>query len=463
LKQVDNTLQSTHEPIEQAVNNNPLDPRRAIEVVAPGTFVTVESPTGAILLTIPARESGHDQITVDVSGITPLQSVAEVGQVDVPSFRTVSSTTGDDAQLRLRVSRLSDGRVLIIGESLEEITASAHRLLVIEVVVAIIALVVAGVVGSILVRVGLRPLRNIEQTALLIADGGDLDHELPGAQKANELGRLASALNTMLERIREAFSARDATEARLRASEERMRRFVADVSHELRTPLSAVSAYTELFERGARDRPDDLARAMRGIDVETGRMHELVEELLLLAQLDEGRPLAQVSVDLDELVVQSIAAARAVSPAWPIALKVTDVVSIVGDPGRLRQVLDNVLGNVRTHTLEGTRTAVNLSTSGDRAVLTIEDDGPGMSAEQMSHIFERFYRSDVSRSRSSGGSGLGMSIVQAIVLAHRGRISVGRASIGGLAIRIDFPVESVRRVDADADADVDADEVSADA
>jgi two-component system OmpR family sensor kinase len=305
--------------------------------------------------------------------------------------------------------------VLVIGISLHETDRSQRSLIAIEVIVAAAALLVAALVGGPLVRVGLRPLRRVEQTALGIAEGGDLDVELPGGHRPTEIGRLASALNTMLSRIRTVFAERDSTERALRDSEERMRRFVADVSHELRTPLAAVSAYAELCERGARDRPDDLERALRGIGFESARMRELVEELLLLAHLDEGRPSASTAVDLNEVVVDAIWAARAVSPAWPITLRASDVVVVVhGDANRLRQVVDNLLSNVRTHTPPGTVTTIELRAD-RRALLTIRDNGPGMSAAQASHVFERFYRADPSRSRASGGAGLGMAIAEALV------------------------------------------------
>jgi len=263
---------------------------------------------------------------------------------------------------------------------------------------------------------------------------------VPGADEPTEVGRLAGALNTMLDRIRQAFAKRDETEQALRTSEERMRRFVADVSHELRTPLAAVTAYAELFERGARDHPEDLERALHGIAVESERMRELVEELLLLAHLDEGRPLMRAHVDLNEVVVDAITTARAVSPEWPINLRVTDVVVVDGDAGRLRQVVDNLLANVRTHTPSGTSTSIELRIDREEGVMTISDDGPGMDAEQAQHVFERFYRVDASRSRSSGGAGLGMAIVHALVTAHGGAITLNTAPGNGVTIVIRLPL-----------------------
>jgi two-component system OmpR family sensor kinase len=438
LRQIDDTLQGTHEPIEQAVATSSPDLERAIEDAAPGTFIALERPDGTMDVSIPAREAGHESVTADLSQLRMLRK-DQLGTVDLPVFQTVR-TSSPGVDMRMRVSRLGDGRMLVIGESLHEAAESGRRLVIIEFVVAGAALLIAGLLGWILVRIGLRPLRRVERTALSIAAGGGLDREVPGSKRTDEVGQLATALNTMLDRIRNAFTERDATEEALRGSEERMRRFVADVSHELRTPLAAVSAYTELFERGARDRPEDLERAMLGIDLETARMRELVEELLLLARLDEGLPLSHEPIDLNEVVVESIRAARAVAPAWPVSLRASDVVVVSGDGRRLRQVFDNLLTNVSSHTPAGTATSITIDVVDDWAVVTVSDNGPGMTSERARRIFERFYRVDASRSRSSGGSGLGLAIVDALVTAHNGKIRVDTAPGRGLSITISLPL-----------------------
>jgi signal transduction histidine kinase len=406
LRQIDDSLERTHEPLETlvaserdsagAATNTEVDDdetttdggadvtdadqdvERAIEQLAPGQLVSVLAADGAVQVAVPAREPGHDPLTINVPDLE-LPPEGSGSSPDRPSYQTVTANDGA-TDMRVRVSRLSDGSVLVIGLSMRELSQSGRRLVTIEVIVAMVSLIVAAVLGWFLVRVGLRPLREVEETALAIASGGDLDHEVPGSGNATEVGRLAAALNTMLARIREAFSERDAKERELEESEAKMRRFVADVSHELRTPLAAVTAYTELFERGARDRPEDLERALRGISLEAGRMGELVEELLLLAHLDEGRPLEWRRLDLVEVVVDAIAAARAVSSEWPITLRVTDVVMIDGDASRLRQVLDNLLANVRTHTPEGTTTSVEIGVQNGWATIVVADDGPGMTA-----------------------------------------------------------------------------------
>jgi two-component system, OmpR family, sensor kinase len=465
LRQIDDSLERTHEPLEELIASEPgstsddtstepddgsttdsglgvtgagTDVDRLVEQLAPGQLVTVLDPNGAVQLSVPAREPGHGPLTINVADLKlPPYGVGTPS--DQPSYATLTAEN-EATDVRVRVSRLSDGSVLVIGLSMHDALESARRLVAIEVIVAAVSLIAAAVLGWLLVRVGLHPLREVERTALAIASGGDLDHEVPGGDRPTEVGRLAAALNTMLGRIRDAFSERDAKERALEESEAKMRRFVADVSHELRTPLAAVTAYTELFERGARDRPDDLERALRGISLEAGRMGELVEELLLLAHLDEGRPLDRRRIDLVEVAVDAIAAARAVSSEWPITLRVTDVVTIDGDASRLRQVFDNLLANVRTHTPAGTSTSVQVGVQDGWATIVVADDGPGMTAEQASRVFERFFRADPSRSRQSGGAGLGMAIVDALVTAHGGHIALDTSPGRGVRITVSLPL-----------------------
>ncbi|MBV8080353.1 MAG: two-component sensor histidine kinase, partial [Actinobacteria bacterium] len=226
---------------------------------------------------------------------------------------------------------------------------------------------------------------------------------------------------------------------RIESSDQRLRRFVADASHELRTPLAAVRAYAELFGRGASTRPADLERAMAGIERESERMSALVEDLLLLARLDEGRPLERERVALDDVVRESVETAQAVDPTRPVELAAEPLV-VTGDRGRLRQVVDNLLANVRSHTPAGTHVAVRVLRDGDAAVVEVADDGPGMTPEQAARAFERFYRADPSRARSSGGVGLGLSIVVAVTEAHGGAVGVESAPGRGTTFRIRIPL-----------------------
>jgi two-component system OmpR family sensor kinase len=292
------------------------------------------------------------------------------------------------------------------------------------------------------VRIGLRPLEDVERTADSIA-AGNLDQRVPGADQPTEVGRLARALNVMLERIQAAFDARVRSEARLKDNEQHLRQFVADASHELRTPIAAVSAYAELFERGAWERTDDLPRVMAGIRTETARMDRLVDDLLTLARLDEGVPMEQEHVELVALASDAVRTATAVGPEWPVSFWAAHPVEVTGDKHRLRQVVDNLLANVRAHTPPGTSATVRVDQLDGLAQIEVRDTGPGMPAEDARRVFERFYRADQARARTSGGSGLGLSIVWAIVAAHGGTVTADSSPGGGFAVTVRVPIGPV--------------------
>jgi two-component system OmpR family sensor kinase len=411
---VDQSLDSAQAPLANRIGDHgPRDgggPPFEVARFAPGTFVELRAADGTVAFSAPARFRGGEQYTPSVPNPLDLGTATS-------KYLTVDSNENGGPQFRVRASTLPDGSQLLVAVPLDDTVATLNRLVVVEIAVTVAALLAAAVLGWWLVRVGLHPLQDVEATADAIAEG-DLDRRVPGDDAKTEVGHLARAFNTMVERIQQAFSARDATEARLR-------RFVADASHELRTPVAAVSAYAELFERGANVRPDDLARVMTGIRAETARMGELVEDLLLLARLDEGRPLERERVELVTVAAQAIDASRAVGPEWPAQLDAAEPVEVVGDGARLRQVFDNLLGNVRAHTPRGTATVVRVYRDGGDAVIDVADNGPGLDPEQAARVFERFYRVDPSRSRDHGGAGLGLSIVAAIVGAHGGSVRVG--------------------------------------
>ena len=292
-------------------------PPPAVRDDAPGVSVELRGPRGTVTETFPGYQQGGSSFTPRLPArITGYTSTGD-GPPEV--FFTVPSTGSGGAPVRVLAVEQPDGAALVLGMSLSGTGSTLDRLVLIELVVAAVALAAAVLLGLWLVRVGLRPLADVEDTAERIAEGG-LDQRVPGENDRTEVGRLARTLNLMLGRIQQAFAQRDATEARLRASEEHMRRFVADASHELRTPLAAVSAYAELFERGASERPEDLQRVMGGIRGETSRMKTLVEDLLLLARLDEGRPLDRRAVDLVAVCAEAARTAAAVGPAWPVSL-----------------------------------------------------------------------------------------------------------------------------------------------
>jgi two-component system OmpR family sensor kinase len=324
-----------------------------------------------------------------------------------------------------------DGSKLVVAAPLDEVDASLHHLLLIELLVSLGVVAAIVGLGLWLVRLSLRPLGRIEQTAGAIA-GGDLSRRIENADERTEVGRLSLALNAMLGQIEQAFAERT-------ASEQRLRRFVGDASHELRTPLASVQAYAELFERGARDRPEDLARAMAGIEREAQRMGVLVDDLLLLARLDQGRPLEREEVDLTEVAREAVDVARVLEPERPVELVALEPVVVDGDPERLRQVLDNLLANVRAHTPADTAVKVTVAREDGTVLLEVADEGPGLTDEQAAHVFERFYRGDSSRSRDGGGTGLGLAIVAAIAHAHEGGVEVARGNGAGVAFRVSLP------------------------
>lgn len=312
-------------------------------------------------------------------------------------------------------------------------------------VLAAIALIAAGTAGILIIRRQLAPLARVSAAAREVADL-ELDRgevRLPTPIVAvdpdsahTEVGQLGTSLNRMLDRIASALSARH-------ASETRVRQFVADASHELRTPLAAIRGYTELAQRKRRDLPGDVAHAMNRVESETARMTQLVEDMLLLARLDAGRPLERETVDLSRLVVDAVSDAHIAGPdhQWSLDLP-EDPVVVDGDEARLRQVTANLLANARTHTPAGTSVSVALSADDTgAAVLTVTDDGPGIPEALQPEVFERFARGDSSRSRREGSTGLGLAIVEAVVKAHRGSIEV-RSTHGATAFVVRLPVRA---------------------
>jgi two-component system, OmpR family, sensor kinase len=345
--------------------------------------------------------------------------------------QNVTLDSSGSAHYRAHFEVFSDGSKLVIAAPLNEVEASLHHLLLIELLVSLGVVAAVVGLGLWLVRFSLRPLGRIEQTAGAIA-AGDLSRRIENADERTEVGRLSVALNAMLGQIERAFAERT-------ASEQRLRRFVGDASHELRTPLASVQAYAELFERGARDRPEDLARAMAGIEREAQRMGVLVDDLLLLARLDQGRPLEREPVDLAEVAREAVDVARVLEPDRPVDLVAPEPVVVEGDPERLRRALDNLLSNVRAHTPPGTPARVTVAQDNGTAMLEVADEGPGLTEEQAERVFERFYRGDASRSRADGGSGLGLSLVAAIAQAHDGKVEVERCDGAGVAFRVSLP------------------------
>lgn len=308
------------------------------------------------------------------------------------------------------------GMAVVIGLPLDDMQATLNRTRAVQATGTLAVLAALGVVLWWVLRLGVHPIEDMAATADAIA-GGDLSQRVshPGAE--TEAGRLGIAINAMLERIEEAFRARE-------ASEERVRRFAADASHELRTPLTSIQGYAELWRTGALRTKEKQADAVRRIEQEAQRMASLVEDLLVLARLDQGRPLERHDVRLDQIADDAVRDARAVEPDRPVDLHAPEPVTVQGDDGRLRQVVANLLANARAHTPAGTPVHVSVRRDNGVARIEVADEGPGMPAEVAEKVFERFYRADPSRVRAAGGTGLGLSIVAAVAEAHGGRASV---------------------------------------
>jgi signal transduction histidine kinase len=336
-----------------------------------------------------------------------------------------------------------DDWTVVVGTDVKRDQGAISRLVALQAIVGLVVLTVLGVAGYVMVRNSLRPLAEVERTARAIADG-DLSQRVPEGDDRTEVGRLTTALNRMLSRIESAFRAQQQSEAQARGSEERMRRFVADASHELRTPLTSIRGFAELYRQGAVSGDDDVRRLMERIESEGGRMGLLVEDLLLLARMDQQRPLAVKPVDLAGIAGDAVHDARAVQPDRPIALhlddSLADVPVLLGDEGRLRQVVGNLVTNALVHTPGETRITVTLGEEPDGIlVLRVADEGPGMDPADAARAFERFYRADASRNRTAGGTGLGLSIVDSLVAAHGGTVQLDTALGEGTTVTVRLP------------------------
>jgi two-component system OmpR family sensor kinase len=337
--------------------------------------------------------------------------------------RDLGGTLG---KYRLRAIPVGDGTIAVTGLPLKIVNDTLFRLKVIIAVVTVVGLIVAALVAAAIVRLTLRPLRRVAATAAQVStmplERGEVDLGIRVPETytdpRTEVGQVGAALNAMLGHVDAALTARQ-------ESETRVRRFVADASHELRTPLAAIRGYAELSRRNAAELPEDVAHALARVESQAVRMTGLVEDLLLLASLDSGRPIEQVPVDLSILLVNAVSDAHAAGPGhtWRLDLP-DDPVQVLGEAARLTQVFVNLLGNARAHTPPGTIVNTKLTVRGRWAVVTVADNGPGIPETLLPEVFERFARGDSSRSRAAGSTGLGLSIVAAVVAAHQGTVAV---------------------------------------
>jgi two-component system OmpR family sensor kinase len=325
-----------------------------------------------------------------------------------------------------------------VAYDLSEIQHTVRSLAWLQLGIGVAVLLVLGLAGSWVVHRSLEPLTEVEQTAAAIA-AGQLDRRVPERDSRTEVGRLSAALNGMLAQIQKAVAASEYSAEQALISEDRMRRFITDASHELRTPLTTMRGFAELYRQGA---ARDMEMVMSRIESESRRMGLLIDDLLLLARLDTQRPIERKRVDLLVLATDAVHDARAVSPGRSITIEVVDgpgTPEALGDEARLRQVLGNLMTNALQHTPESANITVRVGTTAEDAILEVVDEGPGMSPEDALRIFERFYRTDSSRARSSGGSGLGLSIVDSLVQAHGGTVNVTTAPGQGCRFYVSLP------------------------
>ena len=416
---------------EEGEHRNRLDPRPTpqspLQRIPTSTSVTLVDATGTVTANL-GGDLNSSSASTYLKGYTPSKLASYEGKP--------FTIEADGADFRAIALILPDGSGSVVAaQSLGELDRTISKLGFYFLLIGLLVLILVAIASRIVIKIGMRPLEDVEVTAEQIA-AGDLSARMPEANANTEVGRLVTSLNTMLGRIETSFAAR--TE-----SENRLRRFVADASHELRTPITAIRGFSELYRQGAVADGEATKEMLGRIEGESRRMGSLVEDLLLLARLDQAREMESKPVNLSEVVESAVVSARAAGPNHPITFHAPeDELFALGDEPRIHQVIANLLANARAHTPSGTKIDVKLSRDSDGVRVSVSDNGPGMSEEDQKKIFERFYRADSSRVRVDGeGSGLGLSIVDAVMGAHGGSVSVQSELGKGSTFTLFFPLE----------------------
>jgi two-component system OmpR family sensor kinase len=387
----------------------------------PGTYGQRRDASGQVL--------GHVLISY---GQTAAATPRIPAKVPIGKIFTVGSHGSSGLRYRAYASHdVDDSGITVVAVPLHDVDQTLHRLLLVELLVIAAVLAALGASAFFVVRLGLRPLDRMSVTAGEIA-AGQLSRRVSPATPRTEVGRLGLALNAMLERLEQAFAQRE-------ASEERLRRFLADASHELRTPLASIRGYAELFRMGATRNEGETQTAMRRIEDESKRMGVLVEDLLTLARLDEAPELILAPVDLSVLARDAVEDAHAMAPARAIELDAPDAAVVSGDAHRLRQVLANLMRNALVHTPEATAIEVSVVQDEQTVTLSVRDHGPGLPDGSPEQLFDRFWRAEAGRERGRAGAGLGLSIVGTVVGAHGGHVSAADAEGGGARFVVVLP------------------------
>ena len=386
--------------------------------------VTVLDPFGNLIGGI-GGDLNANKITDFVTGLLPSQ-IAAFGHKPF----TIQAP-GADFRVVTEVLPSSLGSV-VVAQSLSDFDKTTRRVGTIFLFIGVIVLLFIGIAARQVIKIGLHPLESVEETAQKIA-AGDLSARLENFAPDTEVGRLSKSLNTMLGRIEESFAVRT-------QSEEKLRRFVADASHELRTPLTAIRGFAELHRQGAVPEGEKTKELIGRIEKESIRMGALVEDLLLLARLDQSRQLAFEVVNISTIIEDAVASASVAGPLHPISLNLPTEIYVHGSEDRIHQVFANLLANARVHTPDGTQISITSHEDSDGVYVTVSDNGPGLSEEDQKKIFERFFRVDPSRQRNGAeGSGLGLSIVDAVMQAHGGKVGVVSKQGEGTAFTLFFP------------------------
>lgn len=423
----------TSERTETTDEDEPLfQPFEPIREIPSEISVSLLDRDGVVMGTLGGAQSPQ-QVQNVISGLT-VEDLKVKG--DTPF--TIEGNDRNRSEYRA-LARILPGEVgsVVTAVSLEGVERSINQLRFLFFAVGIVVLFFLAFIARRIIGISLKPLTQVEETAEAFAKG-DYSARLPEARGDTEVGRLTWALNQMLSRIEESFEVR-------KASEEKLRRFVADASHELRTPLTAIRGFAELHRQGAIKGEEKTGELVRRIEQESIRMSTLVEDLLLLARLDQSREMERLPVDLKTVINESIASARAAGPNHPIEVSLPgDDVFVLGDSMRIHQVISNLLANARTHTPIGTKVKLALKVEESGVIVEVSDNGPGLSKEDQERIFERFYRADPSRVRNGGeGTGLGLSIVDAVMRAHGGTVSVTSEVGHGATFKLFFPIQDL--------------------
>jgi two-component system OmpR family sensor kinase len=437
LDQVDSRLDASIGPLakDQQQNGDGGAGRR------PNPFNDVfaeELRDGAALWTLAPTDTSGPDLPTDLSQREPRFTVPAID---------------GSRQWRVLVAPQRDGDLIVVAVTLDSVDETMARLVLYEIGGGAAVLLLLAGVAYVVVRQSLHPLAQVELAAGQIA-AGDLSLRVPEGHPRTEVGSLSMSFNTMIAQIEAGFSARArseeqarASEEQARASEDRMRRFVADASHELRTPLTSIRGFAELYRQGALPAGADVDRAMSRVESEARRMGELVDDLLLLARLDQQRPIKRAPVDLLAMIGNVVHDLRVVAPGRAIRLQSSVLeCPVEGDAGQLAQIFSNLVTNALIHTPATASVTVSVSVENADAVIDIADNGPGISEHDRARIFERFYRADSSRTRASGGSGLGLSIVAGLVKAHDGTVELRQTSGGGATFRVRLPLRTPVRV-----------------